>query len=53
MLDAVEKDALGVPMTVRKVFIIDPAKLIRLTITYPPGYVEGAVSWRRPDPLSL
>jgi len=38
MLDAVDPtnvDAKGVPFTVRTVFVIDPKKVIRLTIAYP------------------
>jgi len=38
MLDAVDKtnvDAKGIPFTVRTVFVIDPKKIIRLTISYP------------------
>ncbi|KAJ2908911.1 peroxiredoxin 1 [Coemansia aciculifera] len=39
MLDGVEHDASnmvnGIPFTVRPVFIIDPAKRIRLILTYP------------------
>jgi alkyl hydroperoxide reductase subunit AhpC len=40
MLDSVEHDPTnvspkGVPMTVRSVFVIDPKKKIRLTLTYP------------------
>lgn len=33
--DATNKDAKGIPFTVRSVFIIDPKKTIRLTLTYP------------------
>lgn len=38
MLDAVDAtnvDAKGIPFTVRTVFVIDPKKIIRLTISYP------------------
>ncbi|KAG8782539.1 hypothetical protein FRB91_009486 [Serendipita sp. 411] len=38
MLDAVDRtnvDAKGIPFTVRTVFVIDPNKVIRLTISYP------------------
>ncbi|KIM33282.1 hypothetical protein M408DRAFT_326058 [Serendipita vermifera MAFF 305830] len=38
MLDAVDAtnvDAKGIPFTVRTVFVIDPKKVIRLTISYP------------------
>lgn len=38
MLDALDDtnvDALGLPLTVRSVFIIDPSHVIRLIITYP------------------
>ncbi|KAI9298875.1 putative thioredoxin peroxidase [Neoconidiobolus thromboides FSU 785] len=39
MLDTVENDATnfvnGLPLTVRSVFIIDPSKKVRLTLTYP------------------
>jgi glutaredoxin/glutathione-dependent peroxiredoxin len=38
MLDAVDPtnvDAKGIPFTVRTVFVIDPKKVIRLTISYP------------------
>ncbi|KAH8080145.1 putative thioredoxin peroxidase [Filobasidium floriforme] len=34
-LDASNVDALGLPLTVRSVFIIDPKKVIRLIISYP------------------
>ncbi|KAI8070510.1 thioredoxin-like protein [Gongronella butleri] len=33
--DATNVDAKGIPFTVRSVFIIDPKKTIRLTLTYP------------------
>lgn len=35
MLDQTNKNAAGMPLTVRSVFIIDPAKKVRLIITYP------------------
>ena len=35
MLDETNKDNTGMPLTVRSVFIIDPAKKIRLILTYP------------------
>jgi len=35
MLDERDKDANGLPMTVRSVFVIDKNKKIRLTLTYP------------------
>jgi alkyl hydroperoxide reductase subunit AhpC len=38
MLDAVDPtnvDSKGIPFTVRTVFVIDPKKVIRLTISYP------------------
>eukprot|EP00002_Diphylleia_rotans_P000369 TRINITY_DN1019_c0_g1_i1.p2 TRINITY_DN1019_c0_g1~~TRINITY_DN1019_c0_g1_i1.p2 ORF type:complete len:107 (+),score=33.53 TRINITY_DN1019_c0_g1_i1:452-772(+) len=35
MLDQGNKDAAGLPLTVRSVFVIDPSKKIRLIITYP------------------
>jgi hypothetical protein len=38
MLDAVDAtnvDAKGIPFTVRTVFVIDPKKIIRLTLSYP------------------
>lgn len=35
MLDQTNKEASGMPLTVRSVFIIDPKKKIRLMITYP------------------
>lgn len=35
MLDPDEKDADGVPLTARAVFIIDPMKKMRLSILYP------------------
>jgi alkyl hydroperoxide reductase subunit AhpC len=38
MLDAVDAsnvDAKGIPFTVRTVFVIDPKKVIRLTLSYP------------------
>jgi glutaredoxin/glutathione-dependent peroxiredoxin len=38
MLDAVDPtnvDAKGIPFTVRTVFVIDPKKIIRLTLSYP------------------
>ncbi|CAG7849154.1 Peroxiredoxin-6; AltName: Full=1-Cys peroxiredoxin; Short=1-Cys PRX; AltName: Full=Acidic calcium-independent phospholipase A2; Short=aiPLA2; AltName: Full=Antioxidant protein 2; AltName: Full=Non-selenium glutathione peroxidase; Short=NSGPx; AltName: Full=Thiol-specific antioxidant protein [Serendipita indica DSM 11827] len=34
-LDATNVDAKGIPFTVRTVFIIDPKKIIRLTLSYP------------------
>ncbi|KIY49611.1 cysteine peroxiredoxin [Fistulina hepatica ATCC 64428] len=33
--DATNKDAKGLPFTIRTVFIIDPKKVIRLTLSYP------------------
>jgi glutaredoxin/glutathione-dependent peroxiredoxin len=33
--DATNRDAKGLPFTVRTVFVIDPKKTIRLTISYP------------------
>jgi len=33
--DATNKDFKGLPLTIRTVFIIDPKKIIRLTISYP------------------
>jgi alkyl hydroperoxide reductase subunit AhpC len=33
--DATNVDAKGIPFTVRTVFIIDPKKVIRLTVSYP------------------
>jgi len=33
--DATNRDAKGLPFTVRTVFVIDPKKVIRLTISYP------------------
>eukprot|EP00049_Salpingoeca_infusionum_P023578 m.12922 g.12922 ORF g.12922 m.12922 type:complete len:221 (+) comp5880_c0_seq1:291-953(+) len=35
MLDDLEKDAEGVPLTARAVFIIDPSKKVKLSILYP------------------
>lgn len=35
MLDPVEKDSKGMPLTCRAVFIIDPLKKLRLSILYP------------------
>lgn len=35
MLDPVEKDSKGLPLTCRAVFIIDPLKKVRLSILYP------------------
>lgn len=35
MLDQTNEEAPGLPLTVRAVFIIDPAKVIRLIIYYP------------------
>lgn len=35
MLDPAEVDDRGIPMTARAVFIIDPAKNMRLSILYP------------------
>lgn len=35
MLDPAEVDDRGIPMTARAVFIIDPAKKMRLSILYP------------------
>lgn len=35
MLDPVEKDSAGMPLTCRAVFIIDPFKKIRLLLLYP------------------
>jgi len=34
-LDATNRDAKGLPFTVRTVFVIDPKKVIRLTVSYP------------------
>ncbi|KAI5124865.1 hypothetical protein M0805_007297 [Coniferiporia weirii] len=34
-LDATNRDAKGLPFTIRTVFVIDPKKVIRLTISYP------------------
>lgn len=33
--DATNVDAKGIPFTVRTVFVIDPKKVIRLTLSYP------------------
>lgn len=33
--DATNVDAKGIPFTVRTVFVIDPKKIIRLTVSYP------------------
>ena len=33
--DATNRDAKGIPFTVRTVFVIDPKKVIRLTVSYP------------------
>lgn len=33
--DATNRDIKGIPFTVRTVFIIDPKKVIRLTVSYP------------------
>ncbi|KIM90696.1 hypothetical protein PILCRDRAFT_58905 [Piloderma croceum F 1598] len=33
--DATNRDAKGLPFTIRTVFVIDPKKIIRLTISYP------------------
>jgi len=33
--DATNRDAKGLPFTVRTVFVIDPKKIIRLTVSYP------------------
>lgn len=35
MLDPIEKDKDGLPLTCRAVFIVDPKKLLRLSILYP------------------
>lgn len=35
MLDPDEKDAEGIPLTARAVFIIDPLKKMRLSLLYP------------------
>lgn len=35
MIDPDEKDALGIPVTARAVFVIDPKKKMRLSILYP------------------
>lgn len=35
MLDESNRDAAGLPLTVRKVFIVDQNKVIKLTLTYP------------------
>lgn len=35
MLDPDEKDASGIPLTARAVFVIDPKKKMRLSILYP------------------
>jgi len=35
MLDPVEKDASGIPLTCRAVFVINPDKKLALSILYP------------------
>lgn len=35
MLDPDEKDAHGIPLTARAVFVVDPNKKMRLSILYP------------------
>jgi hypothetical protein len=34
-LDETNKDAAGIPFTVRSVFVVDPKNIIRLSLTYP------------------
>ncbi len=54
MLDSDEKDLLGLPVTVRKVFVIGPDKKIKLTLTYPPAYAPHIPSITDScEPLSL
>lgn len=40
MLDSELKDELGMPVTVRKVFVIGPDKKIKVELTYPPMYAS-------------
>ena len=42
--DATNKDAKGLPFTIRTVFIIDPKKTIRLTLAYPAAVGRNFVS---------
>lgn len=35
MIDPDEKDASGIPLTARAVFVVDPKKKMRLSILYP------------------
>lgn len=39
MLSQESKDAAGLPVTVRSLYIIGPDKKIKLILTYPPSYV--------------
>lgn len=49
MLDPELKDAAGMPLTVRSVFVINPARKVALTITYPASYVRAGGSAPRPS----
>jgi hypothetical protein len=39
MLDQEMKDELGIPLTVRKVFLVGPDRKIKVVLSYPPMYV--------------
>ena len=47
MLDAELKDELGMPLTVRKVFIIGPDRKVKVELTYPPMYAARLVTFVR------
>lgn len=40
-MDAVAKDAAGVPLTCRAVFVLDPSHKLRLSLLYPATTVSG------------
>jgi alkyl hydroperoxide reductase subunit AhpC len=46
--DATNKDLKGLPFTIRTVFVIDPKKVIRLTISYPAVAGRNFVSTQPP-----
>ncbi|KAI6035285.1 thioredoxin-like protein [Pisolithus orientalis] len=55
--DATNRDAKGLPFTIRTVFVIDPKKVIRLTISYPASTgrnfdeyrITTPVNWKKGD----
>jgi peroxiredoxin 6 len=44
MLDKELKDELGMPLTVRKVFVIGPDRKVKVILTYPPMYGSWTAS---------